>query len=332
MQPVSGETPAARDTALRTPVLVVDGFLSVSLADAMRQDIDAHFANPDAHRSDTHQVWNYWSVPELYTYLRTDPDKVIRGDLMESFHRALRRWSIGRLGLVKVTAPYLSLYVCGCRQGWHNDATNGRFAFVYSLTRDQRRTTGGETLVMHEGDLVRRHLTQPAAGRGLYDAIEPRFNRLVVFDDRMPHAVKQVEGVMEPSEGRFVLHGHLSEGGTAVVGVLPVAAVADALRDAIRSFRDEAATRLSLYHGIVSFSLLIAPSGRVRSCDVLMDRVLHPDSGHVEWEPLRDNLAARLRALRFASAERETRVIQPVVFGRELFAAATPASGQTASV
>jgi 2OG-Fe(II) oxygenase superfamily len=311
------ETPAAGQAALRAPVLVVDGFLPMSLAAAMRQDIDAHFANPDAHRSESHQVWNYWFVPELYTYLRTDPDKVIRRDRVDTFLQALRRWSISRLGLVKVTAPYLSLYVCGCRQGWHNDATNGRFAFVYSLTRDQRHTTGGKTLVMREGDLLRRHLAQPAAGRSLYDAIEPRFNRLVVFDDRMPHAVERLEGTMDPREGRFVLHGHLGEAGSAVAGALPVTAIVKELHEAVRAFRDEAATRLSLYHGIASFRLAIAPSGVVSGCDVLMDRVLHQDSGDVEWEPLRDSLVARLRALRFAAAEGETRVIHPVVFGRE---------------
>jgi hypothetical protein len=45
--------------ALRAPVFVVDDFLRAELAVAMREDINAHFAEPAAHRPDTHQVWNY---------------------------------------------------------------------------------------------------------------------------------------------------------------------------------------------------------------------------------------------------------------------------------
>ena len=29
----------------------------------MREDIDAHFGNPNDHEADIHQVWNYWHVP-----------------------------------------------------------------------------------------------------------------------------------------------------------------------------------------------------------------------------------------------------------------------------
>ena len=47
--------------------------------------------------------------------------------------RTLRTWSLETLGLGTVTRPYLSLYVPGCLQGWHNDSGNGRFAYVYSL-------------------------------------------------------------------------------------------------------------------------------------------------------------------------------------------------------
>ena len=49
-------------------------------ADERRADIDAHFAEPATHRAEIHQIWNYWFVPELYTYLRTSPEKVIRRD------------------------------------------------------------------------------------------------------------------------------------------------------------------------------------------------------------------------------------------------------------
>ena len=41
---------------------------------------------------------------------------------------------------------------------------------------------------------------------------------------------------MDPVEGRFVLHGHVSEGGPIVEGALPAAAVAGPIGDMLRGF------------------------------------------------------------------------------------------------
>jgi Rps23 Pro-64 3,4-dihydroxylase Tpa1-like proline 4-hydroxylase len=297
------------------PVAIVDDFLPAELALGMRADIDAHFANPHRHRTETHQVWNYWYVPELYTYLRTDAEKVIARDRVETFMRTLREWTIDNLGMGKMSRPTLSLYVSGCRQGWHNDSGNGRFAFVYSLTRDERGTSGGETLVMRDGDGLRNNMTKPAAGRGLYEAVAPKFNRLVIFDDRVPHAVERVEGVMDPVEGRFVMHGHIMESGTHVTGALPLALVSEPIDAALRGFAGEASGQLARYQGPLSLRLSITAAGEVEACDVMIDRVLHPARGNEEWEPLREQLCEQLEAVRFPAASGETKVILPVMFG-----------------
>ncbi len=297
------------------PLIVVDGFLPADLALEMRQDIETHFATPEQHRAETHQVWNYWFVPDSYTYLRTAPEKVIERARIEAFHNALRDWSIAILGMAKVTWPYLSLYVSGCRQNWHNDSVNGRFGFVYSLTRDERRTIGGETLVRKEIDPFRAHLARPGAGREFYQAIEPRFNRLVIFDDRLPHSVERVEGSMDPVEGRFVLHGHLSEGGTLVAGALTEDKIAGPLLQLLGQIREELSAEVALYNGALILRLTIAASGAVAACQVLVDRVIHPDPGHVEWESLREKLVRRFEGLRFPPAGAETMLIQPLLFG-----------------
>lgn len=287
---------------------------------AIRRDIDTHFADPAAHRRDTHQVWNYWFVPELYSYLRTDADRVIARDHMDSFQNTLREWASNHLGMAVVSWPYLSLYVPGCRQGWHNDARNGRFAFVYSLTRNERLTTGGETLVFHEGDPFRAHLMSAAAGRSLYETIEPRFNRLVIFDDRLPHAVERVDGSMDPVEGRFVLHGHLSEGSAIIAGALPAAAATERLNEALAGFGIQMAATVALYRGPLVFRLTVNAAGTVEGCEILVDRVVHPDEGHVGWELVRSDLAARLKALKFPAAQGRTVLIQPVLFGGQIAA------------
>ena len=164
---MDARTPAMTSAiqTMHAPHLVIDDFLSVEVAARMRADIERHFADPGHHRPDTHQVWNYWFVPSLYTYLRTAPEKVLQRADIELFMDVMSSWSVSRLGLRAVSWPYLSLYVSGCRQNLHNDTGNGDFAFVYSLTRNDRRSTGGETIVLHEGDLFRRHVATPQAGR-----------------------------------------------------------------------------------------------------------------------------------------------------------------------
>ncbi len=295
-------------------LIVIDDFLADELAIALRGNIDDHFANPSAHHGDTHQVWNYWFVPELYTYLRTSPEKVIARERAIAFHDVLRKWSIGHLGMTEVTWPYLSLYVGGCRQGWHNDSRNGRFGFVFSLTRNARRTIGGETLIWRDSDPFRGNLATATAGRGFYEVIEPRFNRLLIFDDRLPHAVERVDGSMDPAEGRLVLHGHLSEGSAVIVGALPAAQVAEQLNAALSQFGNETSAGTTFYNGPLILRLVIEASGALATCEILVDRVIHPDPGHVGWDAVRSALLARLAALKFPPSGGHTTLIQPVLF------------------
>jgi Rps23 Pro-64 3,4-dihydroxylase Tpa1-like proline 4-hydroxylase len=307
----------------RAPYIVVDDFLPADLALAMRADIEAHFAEPGRHRAESHQVWNYWFVPEMYAYLRTTPEKVIRRELVQGFHDALRSWSIELLGLGQVSWPYLSLYVPGCRQGLHNDSANGRFGFVYSLTRNERRTSGGETIILHEGDPFRTKLTTAAAGRGLYEAVAPRFNRLVAFDDRLPHAVERIEGVMDPVEGRFVLHGHLSDGGTIVDGALPpeaiLAGVSAAFGAATGPLHEAVtANAAAAYHGPLALRFTIAPTGEVASCQVLIDRVVSPLGDIAGWDRISGALQSALLASVFPTGPGPTTVTLPLLIGGKL--------------
>jgi len=310
----SAPTPAENvPRPIRERVLIVDDFLPAELAEAMRADIDAHFSDPQAHQAETHQVWNYWFVPGLYAYLRTLPEKVIAPPRMREFHDHLRNWSMLTLGLGAVTWPYLSLYVAGCRQALHNDAVNGRFGFVFSLTRNERRTSGGETIVHKEGDAFRAMRSRPAAGGDFFDAISPRFNRLVVFDDRVPHAVEQVEGSMDPREGRFVLHGHLSEQGPATAGALPPKATVETARAVIHGFTND--HFVDGYHGLMTWRIEIRPDGSVADCHLLLDRVVHPAEGDTRWPGLVQDLQGRLATARFPAASGPTWLMLPIVFG-----------------
>jgi 2OG-Fe(II) oxygenase superfamily len=309
---------APASSPLRSAHLVCDDFLPDDVAAAMRQDIDDHFDKPGTHLPETHQVWNYWHIPQLYTYLRTNCDKIIELTRVQQFMAALTDWSVRTLGMGYITWPYLSLYVGGCKQGIHNDSTNGRFAFVYSLTKNERQTSGGETIVLKEGDPFRSRLTRPGAGTTFYDRIAPKFNRLAVFDDRMPHAVERVEGSMDPVEGRFVLHGHISESGPIVQGPLAAAAVGACVDDGISGLLADIEARAERYHGPVVLRFDVLPSGDVADAGIILDRVARGDEMGKNAEAVAAELLDAVAKLKFPNAPAVSQATVPVIVGGPL--------------
>ena len=296
------------DDCLTSRFHVVDNFLGEDSAIAMRADIDAHFADPGRHTAD-HQLWNYWYVPNSYTYLRTNPEKVIGQDKVDGFVQALGRWAAVNLGFASVTWPFLSLYVPGCSQVLHNDSTNGRMGFVYSLTRNDRKTIGGETIVMRDTDLFRAYLDKPAAGIGLFEPIAPLFNRLVLFDDRVPHAVQRVEGSMDPVEGRFVLHGHLSEAGVVAQGGLHAEQVKAAVDGLVGELTGQSSPTIK---GPLVIRLTISAHGSVDGIRPLVDRLA--SSANEDTAALRDQVIEKFSALRFPAAAAVTSANVPLIF------------------
>ena len=289
--------------------VVVDDFLPEDQTRSMRDDIDAHFGTPGEHKADTHQVWNYWHVPGSYTYLRTTPEKVIAKGKVVAFVDALRTWAAVNLGLGAVTWPYLSLYVPGCAQGVHNDSINGRLGYVFSLTRGSRKTIGGETIVFQDRDLFRSNLDRPAAGNAIFDLIEPRFNRLAMFDDRVPHAVQRVDGSMDPVEGRFVLHGHISEAGVITQGALNPEAMREPVAAALTQVRF---AMNGAAQGPIVYCIEVGREGSVQRMRILLDRLVSPSNA--DLEPVRAAIGERIGALRFPAASAPTRANIPMIF------------------
>jgi hypothetical protein len=301
---------------LSAPFQTFDSFMPAEDALAMREAVDLHFSEPHLHRTDTHFIWNYWYVPGLYTYLRAVPEQLIPRPRVAAFHAALSRWAAETLGLGHVSWPTLSLYVDGCSQGIHNDSANGRFGYVYSLTRNDRNSRGGETIVFKEDDPFRSRLTKADAGVGLYDLVPPVFNRLVLFDDRMPHGVQRVEGSMDPIDGRLVLHGHIREAGPIVTGPLPLRLVEAARAAALQTALDQLPETGRFHHGPLTVRLDIAPHGRVAECRLLLHRVARADGG--DPGPLVDLIVDELSIARFPAANAPTVAIVPILVGGPL--------------
>jgi hypothetical protein len=297
---------------------VIDDFFPE--ARELRAGIDAHFGAPEKHKPDSHQVWNYWHVPGLYTYIRTSPEKVLPRPPIERFLSKLRAVSQFRYGLGHVTWPYLSLYVAGCQQGLHNDSRNGRFGYVYSLTRwEERKFLGGETLIFKEEDYFgSAAVAHPNAGLGIYELIPARFNRLLLFDDRLLHAVPRIEGTMVPQEGRIVLHGHVSEGPVAVTGAVDQAAAAAVVEEARPALERLAETAGAGLDGLVAVRLTLQSDGAVVKDEVLFDRLLPTRAGAAAPEAAIAALRAALGMLGFPAADGSSLVTIPVQFGTKL--------------
>jgi len=88
--------------------------------------------------------------------------------------------------------------------------------------------------------------------------------------------------------------------------------------EVLQQIREKASAEAALYHGPLVLRLTIAASGAVEAVAVMIDRVIHPDPGHVDWEPLRAKLVERFSHMRFPPASGESVLIQPLLFGGPL--------------
>ena len=241
-------------------------------ANELRAAFEAHFRDPQSH-DQRHQIWNYWYVPGHYTYLRAMADTVLPKVVVDRFVERVRAWSLQRLGLGAISRPVLSFYVNGCAQTLHNDADNGRFGYVYSITRwDQRSFSGGETILFPEEDYWRsERIVKPAGGVDLYTLVPAQFNRLLVFDDRLIHGVQTVQGQMNPLEARVVLHGHIEENGIHISGGLSHEAVIDAWQEKVDELESILAGFEAAYSGVVSLRLIVNCDGQIAECTTLLN-------------------------------------------------------------
>lgn len=295
--------------------MIVDRFALE--ARALRATFDERFAEPRSTRADRF-VWDWWHVPGQYTALRTPAWTYFPRRVYESFHRRLVAWGRETLGCHDISPPWLSLYIDGCRQELHGDLPHGPFAFVYSLTHWNGRTfAGGETLMVRDEVLDFWHdfrSMRAVEERELVHAIEPRFDRLTVFDPRIPHGVRAVAGTRDPREGRLVIHGWFVQPRPFVKGPLRTSALGVRV--------DELAAQLGAWigelplAGVLALAFAVDRRGTVRDVRVLSDTTRVPHAN----ERLRTQLVRRIRssvaAWRFGSQRGASHVTLPIVFER----------------
>lgn len=280
----------------------------------LRAAFENHFQKPYTHSSQ-HQVWNYWYVPDTYTYLKTTPSKVVPEPLVARFLQRLNGWASATLGLSTREYPFLSLYVNGCRQALHNDSAAGQLGYVYSITRwDERNFLGGETLLFRQQQYWGTDRIRTAGATvAFYEKIPARFNQLLLFDDRIIHGVDAIQGTMDPLCGRVVLHGHLRAESVTVTGPLPVEPAVQALTPVVDRIKELCTRHKDLMHGFVTLRLAVEADGRVAAVRPLCDRILPLTADASRLEPFKRDVVGMLAGVRFPPAPTASEVTLPVL-------------------
>jgi hypothetical protein len=302
----------------RRSLVLIDRFAPE--ANRMRRTFDDRFRDPRVARADRF-VWDYWHVPGQYTQLRTPAWTYFSKNVYESFHRRLVAWGRRVLGCHDVSPPWLSCYVDGCGQHLHGDLPHGPWAFVFSLTRWNDRTfSGGETMLLRDGvlDFWSSFVSVRSIEESdVIESVEPRFNRLLVFDPRVPHGVRTVMGTRDPREGRLVVNGWFVQPRPFIEGSLRPRALEARVHDLTKAIGDFLAGRHLLVAGLLSVGFRVTRAGAVQGVRVLSDTTRAPASE----ESLRRRFVRAIVELvsrwSFGAQAGPSRVTLPVVFERD---------------
>lgn len=268
-------------------------------------------------------VWDYWHVPGQYTQLRTPAYNYFAPKHYQSFHEHLVLWGRRMLGCHDITPTWLSAYVHGCQQDFHVDLPHGPFAFVYSLTPWQaRKFSGGATMLLREETLnywERFSETKSERERtGFVETVSPEFNRLVLFDPRIPHGVEEVRGVQNILEGRLVIHGWFVEPRPFIEGSLAPKELAEAIPNWLLDLERAFAGELPELSGISTFRLKLGSGGEVSQVKPLISTLRSPALDERSNLPplVQKTLEKAMRATRFSRKAKGSLITLPFVFTR----------------
>jgi hypothetical protein len=270
---------------------------------------------PTREGSESRFVWDYWHIPGQYTYFRTPALSIIPPSLLAQFTTALRAWGRQHLGSERVTVPWLSYYIEGCRQELHSDVIQGMWSYVYSLTPwADRQFTGGETLLADERLLRYWTTFDPARSsesRHLIERIPAHFDQLCVFDSRLPHGVAVVEGTRDPLQARVALHGWFHDPEPRSEGSLSLEDVQPTL-EAIRHGWREENDRLGPFYGTAVWRLTVDEVGTVSAVDRVVDNLVPVGPGSADTPVLLTVVEERIREATFPSSEGTSVVSLPL--------------------
>ncbi len=290
----------------------------------LRQYFDEQFADP----KETHNkrfVWDYWHVPGQYSLLRTPAYHYFPEELYMKIHHELVHWGRRNLGCWDISPPWMSCYIDGCSQNFHSDVPHGPWAFVLSLSPwetdpSKRKFTGGNTMILKPEILNYWQNFSRMNDReadGILDLIEPKMNRLVVFDPRYPHGVQEVHGSKDPREGRLVIHGWFTLPKTYIEGSLAVSKskhqhTENVLNTGFQLLQEALTHYSEMIQGALSLELQINANGDCTKTQFLTFNAID-DRGQKSVQ-LKKEILAIYKSLKFAKSKGKTTAVVPLLF------------------
>lgn len=297
---------------IRAHYHVVDAFFDD--AHALRRAYEARFGERVPPFDPARFAWEYWHVPGQFAQHRAPARAVFPEATLARFEARLLAWGARTLGLSALGGPpWVSFVLHGDYQGVHRDTPNGVFAFTFGLSRPGRsRFAGGETLLARPELLdYWRHggAREDTADEPLFEEIASIFNRLVVFDARIPHAVRTVEGPRDPRDGRVAIQGWLGADGCVVRG----GAAKDEATAGVRRLLKRIPKRaLAGAGGLLSLRLELSAAGAIKRATELANTLV--PTGGDDGSPARAAKAVRgaLSRLRLPRGRAASVVVAPV--------------------
>ena len=319
-KPCDSNTKAATDSVNR--VIVTDNF-EPALLESLRDHFEERFSTPLVTSSDRF-IWDYWHVPDQYSLMRTQAEAFFPEDLQAQLEDAVIAFGEKTLGCRGISPIWLSYYVDGHFQNFHTDSPHGPFAFVLSLSPKRQAFRGGETMVLRDNILDFWRNFDSTTGIEMHQIIdlhEPIFSRLCIFDARLPHGVREVQGVRDPLESRVVLHGWFTEPTAFFEGDIDEDGATDVLNSVLVNLYDELG-QMAMACGVVVFRCVISPEGFVESLEILANTLrIRPQSLQDPIEALDDILGCiedHLSALDFSenitSSQGRSQITLPFIF------------------
>ncbi len=301
---------------MKKAVLTIDKFYPQ--ANELRSHFEERFAKPREADSGRF-VWDWWNVPGQYTALRTPAYHYFPAEDYRRFHESLVWWGRRNLGCHDISPPWLSCYIDGCKQELHADLPHGPWAFVYSLTPWQKRKfTGGETMLVRDEVLAYWNDFQTARGVERADIIQEvpaLFNRLTVFDPRIPHGVQEVRGVRDPVEGRLVVHGWFVQPRPFIEGPLKTKDLQSVIDD-LTGYLQQLFEQGVDVQGVLSLRFKVLPSGRVTDFKILTDTLRHTSRDKASERAVITLVRKVLSQVEFKKNRSASSVTLPLIFER----------------
>ena len=148
--------------------------------------------------------------------------------------------------------------------------------------------------------------------------IEPRFNRLTVFDPRIPHGVREVRGTVDPRQGRLVMHGWFVNPRPFISGPLSKAAPARQIVERIDDLSTTIASTLGTLPvaGLLSLGIAISAAGNVTKVSALSDTTRVAAVYEEQRRKAVAGLLSHIRRWRLPAAKAPSHLTLPLTFER----------------